>query len=69
MTRERCLEIVEQTDAFYRVQTTVHNYKVEIYNYRLASFTDFKDYDAWELRGICFVYDDEKEKWNKFLEQ
>ncbi len=67
MTREKCLKIVEQTDAFYKVETEIQGYKAEMYNYRLAGYTDFKDYNAWELRGICFIYNDVLDKWNKFI--
>ena len=54
-TREECQEIVKSTDAFYCAERVVEGQKVEIYDYRLASLTDFIENKAFELRGLCFV--------------
>lgn len=65
ITRERCQEIVDKSDAFYCQETTVNGFQVEMYNYRLASFTDFDDNDAYELRGLTFV--NNNGTWERFL--
>lgn len=57
-TRERCQEIVNNSEAFYCTQRNIFGYNVELYNYRLASFGDFVLNDAWELRGLCFIQDE-----------
>lgn len=57
-TRERCQEIVNKTEAFYCTQRNVYGYNVELYDYRLASFGDFVLNEAWELRGLCFIQDE-----------
>ena len=62
ITKEQCDQIVAANPAFYRIDTVVDGVNVFIYNYRLASITDFKDalrdssnLQAFELRGITFV--------------
>jgi len=54
-TRQECKDIVEKTEAFFVSETIVEGQKVEMYNYRLASLSDFVDYNAFELRGITFT--------------
>jgi len=54
-TRERCQEIIKNNECFYCTSTTVNGFEVEMYDYRLASYKDFKDNDAFELRGLTFV--------------
>ena len=68
-TRERCLEIVNtcETDTFYRTTDIVNGYQVEFYNYRLASYTDFINNNALELRGIMFIYDHTTEEWIRHI--
>lgn len=63
-TRERCQEIVNTTEAFYCTQRNIYGYNVELYDYRLASFGDFVNNDAWELRGLCFIQD-ENGNWHR----
>lgn len=63
-TRERCQEIVQKTEAFHCTQRNVWGYNVELYDYRLASFSDFVLNDAWELRGLCFIQD-ENGDWHR----
>ena len=72
-TREECQEIVKNSEAFYVTETEVDGFKVELYDYRLASISDFVDNNAFELRGLCFVYNETKREWesnillNKFF--
>ena len=66
-SREECRQIVESTEAFVCVETEVQGFKVEMYNYRLASYTDFKEHEAWELRGLTFIYNPETEEWERHL--
>jgi len=65
LTRERCQEIVKSTEAFFVAEREVNGYKVEMYNYRLASYTDFINHDAFELRGLTFIFDGEN--WIRHL--
>lgn len=54
-TRDECQEIVKNSEAFYCINTNVQGFEVEVYNYRLSSLDVFKEYNAFELRGLCFV--------------
>lgn len=64
-TRNECKQIVQNSEAFYLTETEIHGYKVEIYNYRLASISDFKNNNAFELRGLTFVYNTETNEWER----
>jgi T4 RnlA family RNA ligase len=57
-TREECQAIVNGSDAFFCTETEVNGFKVEMYNYRLASLSDFVNNSAFELRGLTFVLND-----------
>jgi len=54
-TREECQKIIKKTDSFYVAERIVEGQKVEIYDYRLASLSDFVENKAFELRGLTFV--------------
>jgi len=57
-TKEECDTIVANNDAFISKTAEVEGCNVVIYDYRLASTSDFfpKDKDNnTELRGLCFV--------------
>ena len=54
-TLEEVEKICSENEAFYLTETEVNGYSVKIANYRLASYTDYLDNNAWELRGLCFV--------------
>ena len=75
-TRDECKNLVENSEAFYMAERFIEGQKVEIYDYRLASISDFfpEDGSNWtELRGLCFVNDFEYDTWetnilmNKFF--
>jgi len=64
-TRDECQEIVEKSEAFYVTEREVNGFKVEMYDYRLASISDFIDNKAFELRGLTFVYNPETKEWER----
>jgi len=66
-TREECQEIVKNSDAFYVTEKYLEHQKIEIYDYRMAKLEDFEKYNAYELRGLTFIYDVEKNIWNRFI--
>lgn len=66
-TRAEALAITEKTEAFYVSRREVQGYQVEMYDYRLASYMDFKDNDAFELRGLTFVLNPETNEWERHL--
>ena len=64
-SKEYCDEVVENSSVFYRQECVVGGYDVVLYNYRLASHSDFVGHLAYEMRGLTFVKDGNK--WNRFL--
>jgi len=64
-TREQCQQIVKNSEAFYCNEKIIQGYKVEMYNYRMASYKDFKDNDAFELRGLSFIYNPTTNAWER----
>ena len=66
-TRDECKILVDTSDAFFCSVTEVEGQTVEMYNYRLASHTDFfpEDDSNWtELRGLTFVQQP-NEQWQR----
>lgn len=55
LSKDDCDAICAKTEAFYRADRVVEGVNVAIYDYRLASISDFVDNKAFELRGLCFV--------------
>lgn len=57
-TRDECQALISSSDAFFCTTTDVEGQLVEMYNYRLAGYSDFfpEDGSNWsELRGLTFV--------------
>ena len=63
-TIEEVEKICERCDSFYIKEVNVQGYDVKLADYRLASFSDFVLNDAWELRGLCFIQD-ENGDWHR----
>lgn len=63
-SRDECQKLAQVSEVFYCQNFTINGYLVEIYNYRLANYSDFKDNNAWELRGLTFVQDKNLE-WHR----
>jgi T4 RnlA family RNA ligase len=45
--------------AFYEAKAVVEGYNVSIFNYRLAGYSDFADNEAFELRGLTYVFNED----------
>jgi RNA ligase len=58
-TFEECIDICNKTNSlyFYYNQFTIDGYDIYTFNYRLANYSHFEEYDAFELRGLTFVFD------------
>lgn len=57
-TREECQQIVKDSDAFYCSEKVIEGQRVEMYDYRLASHSDYFPEGSpsrVELRGLTFV--------------
>jgi T4 RnlA family RNA ligase len=66
-TRNECRTIVTESEAFYCTRAEIEGYDVEMYDYRLASYTDFIDNEAFELRGLTFIYDVDNNEWVRHI--
>jgi len=64
-SRERCQEIVKNSEVFYCNERHIQGYRVELYNYRLAVYKDFKDNDAFELRGLAYLYNPKTKEYER----
>ena len=54
-----CVDICNKSDNFYQKTLTIDGQKVDIFNYRLNSAKEFREHNAYELRGITFVNETE----------
>lgn len=54
-TYEECVVITEATDNFVEKKVVINGYNISIFSYFLATYDDFIDNDALELRGLTFV--------------
>lgn len=75
-TYEECTAIVKKYDGveFYESVHYVDDYKISTFNYRLVWYDDFitplgedSPVKAWELRGICFVFDKDGSLFKRYL--
>lgn len=63
-----CLEICQKSDGlFYESKLTIDGYNVSIFNYRLTTYNDFVTYNAFELRGLTFVFNSDGSVYRRFL--
>ena len=63
-----CLEICQKSDGlFYESKLTIDGYNVSIFNYRLTTYNDFVNYNAFELRGLTFVFNSDGSVYKRFL--
>lgn len=76
-TYEECLQMCESKGdmVFYEIKHKIDGYDVSLFNYRFPIFTDFVKpvesneniQDAFELRGLCFVFNEDGTLFNRFL--
>ena len=66
-TLEECWEKVNACEAFYAKEGVAPDGReYVVFNYRLASYEDFKNHDARELRGLMFLKDEKFGTWETF---
>jgi RNA ligase len=66
---EFCKDICEKTnnDVFYESKFIIDGYDISIFNYRIATYQDFLEYQAFELRGLTFVFNKDGSFFKRFL--
>jgi T4 RnlA family RNA ligase len=67
-TYDECLTLTKMDNSpFYESINYVDEYKVSVFNYRLATIADFKLKGALEIRGICFVFNIDNTLFKRYL--
>jgi len=66
-TYEECLKIVKNSEVFYMKEEFFMNKKIHIFSYRLSTYNDFKINNAFELRGLTFIYNEISKNWDRFI--
>jgi T4 RnlA family RNA ligase len=65
---EECVEMCQKNDSpFYENKLIVDGYSISLFNYRLASSSDFKTYKSREMRGICFVFNEDGSLFERYI--
>jgi T4 RnlA family RNA ligase len=68
LTYNEALALTVGKDApFYESKLVVNGYNVSIFNYRLAMYSDFIDNDAFEMRGLTFVFNSDGSLFKRYL--
>lgn len=67
-TYDEALALVNKVDSpFYESKSIVGGYAVSTFNYRLASWADFNDIGAKEMRGITWVFNSDGSLFKRYL--
>jgi RNA ligase len=66
---EFCKDICEKTNKqlFYESNFNIDGYDISIFNYRIPTYQDFLQYQAFELRGLTFVFNKDGSVFKRFL--
>jgi len=65
---EDCVEACSKNESpFYETKLMVDGYDVSLFNYRLASYNDFLENGMKEMRGICFVFNNDGSLFNRYI--
>lgn len=64
---EEALAICQRNPVFYETKHQVGGYAVSVFNYRLATYDDFRSENAFEMRGLTFVFNHDGTIYKRFL--
>ena len=64
---DEAVAICQRNPVFYETKHKVNGYNVSVFNYRLAMFDDFKKDNAFEMRGLTFVFNQDGTVYKRFL--
>jgi len=64
---DEAVAICQRNPVFYETKHKVNGYDVSVFNYRLAMFDDFKKDNAFEMRGLTFVFNQDGTVYKRFL--
>ena len=67
-TYEQALELCSYDESpFYESKTTIDEYNISIFNYRLAQYKDFTKKFAKEMRGLTFIFNKDGSIYNRYI--
>lgn len=67
-TYEECQNICQKSNGlFYENTFNVDGFDISIFNYRLAQYNDFVTFNALELRGLTFVFNQDGTLYKRFI--
>ena len=64
---QEAVDICQRNPVFYETKHRIGNYDVSVFNYRLATFDDFRNENAFEMRGLTFVFNTDGSLFKRFL--
>lgn len=64
---DEAVAICQKNPVFYETKHKVNGYDISVFNYRLAMFDDFKKDNAFEMRGLTFVFNQDGTVYKRFL--
>ena len=64
---DEAVAMCQKNPVFYETKHKVHGYDVSVFNYRLATFDDFKSENAFEMRGLTFVFNSDGTLYKRYL--
>lgn len=65
---QNCLDLCDYIDSpFYEIKLVIDGFDISLFNYRLASNSDFERKFAKELRGLCFVFNTDGTLYRRFI--
>ena len=64
---DEAVAICQRNPVFYETKHKVNGYDVSVFNYRLATYDDFRSENAFEMRGLTFVFNTDGTLYKRFL--
>lgn len=64
---DEAVAICQRNPVFYETKLRVNGYDVSIFNYRLATFDDFKKENGYDMRGLTFIFNADGTVYKRFL--
>ena len=63
---DEAVAICRRNPVFYETRHRVGGYDVSVFNYRLATYDDFRSENAFEMRGLTFVFNTDGTVYKRF---
>ena len=64
---DEAVAICQRNPVFYETKHKVNGYDVSVFNYRLATYDDFRTENTFEMRGLTFVFNTDGTLYKRFL--